>query len=63
MMVASHHNDLEAARGCGLNTAFIERPLEFGSQQANDVSPVAENDIHATSIIDLNDQLLKLQNS
>lgn len=63
MMVASHQNDLEAARGCGLKTAFIERPLEFGAHQANDVSPVDENDIHATSIIDLNDQLSKVTNS
>ena len=59
MMVASHHDDLEAARGCGLRTAYIERPLEFGAQQVKDVSPVAENDLHATSIIDLNDQLLE----
>ena len=63
MMVASHHNDLEAARGCGLKTAYIERPLEFGAQQTNDVSPVAENDLHATSIIDLYDQLLTVSNN
>jgi 2-haloacid dehalogenase len=30
MMVAAHHNDLEAARACGLATAFVSRPLEFG---------------------------------
>ena len=63
MMVASHHDDLEAARNCGLKTAYIERPMEFGSQQANDVSPVAANDLHATSIIDLNAQLLKLSDN
>ena len=63
MMVASHHDDLEAARNCGLKTAYIERPMEFGSQQANNVSPVAANDLHATSIIDLNAQLLKLSDN
>lgn len=57
MLVAAHHNDLEAARQCGLRTAYIERPLEYGEQQVKDVSPVAENDFHARSIIDLADQL------
>ena len=63
MMVAAHHNDLEAARSYGLKTAYIERPLEFGAQQIKDVSPVAENDLHAKSIIDLHDQLSKLNNN
>lgn len=63
MMVASHHDDLAAARECGLKTAFIERPMEFGAQQGNDVSPVAENDLHASSIIDLNNQLKKLDSA
>ena len=31
MMVAAHRNDLEAARACGLATAFVPRPLEFGT--------------------------------
>jgi 2-haloacid dehalogenase len=30
MMVAAHPFDLEAARGAGLRTAFIERPMEYG---------------------------------
>ncbi len=30
MMVAAHANDLEAARACGLRTAFVSRPLENG---------------------------------
>ena len=63
MMVAAHHNDLEAARSYGLKTAYIERPLEFGAQQIKDVTPVAENDLHAKSIIDLHDQLSKLNNN
>lgn len=57
MLVAAHHNDLEAARQCGLKTAYIERPLEYGANQIKDVSPVDENDFHARSIVDLADQL------
>jgi 2-haloacid dehalogenase len=30
MMVAAHPMDLEGARGAGLRTAFIDRPLEYG---------------------------------
>lgn len=30
MMVAAHPSDLEAAAACGLRTAFLERPDEFG---------------------------------
>ena len=56
-LVAAHHDDLQAARHCGLRTAYIERPLEFGASQPNDVSPQAGNDLHATSLIDLADQL------
>jgi 2-haloacid dehalogenase len=30
MMVAAHAGDLEAARRCGLHTAYVRRPLEHG---------------------------------
>jgi 2-haloacid dehalogenase len=30
MLVAAHEDDLDAAKACGLKTAFIERPKEFG---------------------------------
>ena len=30
MLAAAHHDDLAAARMCGLRTGYIERPLEFG---------------------------------
>ena len=32
-LVAAHNNDLAAARGCGLRTAFIPRPTEHGPDQ------------------------------
>ncbi len=57
MLVAAHHNDLEAARDCGLKTAYIERPLEFGANNIKDVSARPENDFHASSFIDLDEQL------
>ena len=50
MLCAAHHDDLAAARACGLQTAYIERPLEFGAAQLKDVSPQAGNDLHAPSI-------------
>ena len=53
MLVAAHQNDLAAARLCGLKTAYIERPMEFGSTQIKDVSPNPENTLHAKNIIEL----------
>ena len=57
MLVAAHHEDLAGARGCGLRTAYIERPLEFGPKQRKDVSPQPENEIHATDLMALADLL------
>ncbi len=57
MLCAAHHDDLAAARACGLQTAYIERPLEFGAAQPKDVSPQAGNDLHASSITALADLL------
>ncbi len=56
-LVAAHHDDLAAARGCGLRTAYVERPLEFGAQHAKDVAPQPGNDLHSTSLADLAQQL------
>ena len=47
MLCAAHHDDLAAARACGLQTAYIERPLEFGAQHIKHVSPQPGNDLHA----------------
>ena len=57
MLVAAHHDDLAGARACGLRTAYVERPLEFGSAQVKDVSPQPANDLHSRSLLDLADQL------
>ncbi|MCB1461040.1 MAG: haloacid dehalogenase type II [Nitratireductor sp.] len=36
MMVAAHPSDLDAAKACGLQTAFVPRPLEYGSSHGSD---------------------------
>ncbi len=57
MLAAAHHDDLEAARTCGLQTAYIERPLEFGPGQPKDVSPREGNTLHVRDIAALADRL------
>lgn len=57
MLVAAHHDDLAAARACGLRTAYVERPHEFGADAPKDVSPVAENSLHVRDFAELADVL------
>ena len=57
MLVAAHHDDLAAARACGLRSAYIERPLEFGAARPKDVSADAANSLHARDFLHLADQL------
>ncbi|MES2686939.1 MAG: haloacid dehalogenase type II [Pseudomonadota bacterium] len=57
MLVATHQDDLAAARGCGLQTAYIERLDEFGAARPKDVSPDAANTWHARDFLALADQL------
>ena len=68
MMVATHQDDLAAARGCGLLTAYIERPFEYGAAQLKDSSPCIDNDLHATDLLNLGSvenyrELIKLAHS
>ncbi len=48
-MVAAHESDLEAARGCGLRTCFVKRPLEHGPS----ASPVVQKGSWDLSVADL----------
>lgn len=57
LMVAAHQSDMAGARACGLHTAYIERPREFGATQAKDVSPDPANTFHARDLPDLARQL------
>lgn len=52
MMVAAHPTDLRAAGTCGLKTAYVSRPLEYGPAKPEEPKP-DEFDMHATDLIDL----------
>lgn len=53
MMVAAHKNDLFAAKACGLATAFVRRPLEFGPGVKTDLKAERAFDINADDFPDL----------
>jgi 2-haloacid dehalogenase len=53
MMAAAHNNDLQAARDCGLKTAFFPRPTEYGPHQQRDFKADAAWDVVAADIEDL----------
>jgi 2-haloacid dehalogenase len=57
MLVAAHKEDLHAAAACGLRTAFVTRPMEFGPTRQPDISREPAFDHHATDFLDLADQL------
>ena len=57
MLVAAHQDDLNSARACGLQTAYIERPAEFGAARPKDISPNPANTWHAQNFLALADQL------
>jgi 2-haloacid dehalogenase len=57
MMVAAHKNDLDAAAKCGLASAFVKRPREFGPAQQPDLQSEKRFSVNATDFLDLADQL------
>jgi 2-haloacid dehalogenase len=57
MMVAAHLGDLRAAKGVGLRTAFVARPLELGPDGKPDLQPDASVDLAARDFNDLARQL------
>ncbi len=57
MMVAAHKADLRAAAQCGLKTAFVKRPHEYGRNNNPDLASEAEFTVNAESFLDLADQL------
>ena len=56
-LVAAHHSDLAAARACGLLTAFIHRPDEYGGREAPDAGARQDWDWAADSLTGLADVL------
>jgi len=57
MLAAAHHGDLERARNCGLATAYVERPFEYGHNNPKPVAPWNANSLHCRDFIDLAEQL------
>ena len=53
MMVAAHLGDLGAAKGVGLRTAFVTRPLEFGPNGKPDLQPNGSVDVAARDFNEL----------
>ena len=56
-LVAAHHSDLAAARACGLMTAYVHRPLEYGGRPAPDADARQQWDWAADSLTGLADLL------
>lgn len=56
-LVASHHADLAAARSCGLATAYIARPQEYGGVAAPDASAAQDWDWDCSGIDELARQM------
>ena len=59
MMVATHEDDLLAAKGCGLRTAYVHRPQEYGAKVAKAVGDLSVFDVEARDFNDLADQLVR----
>ena len=57
MLVAAHNSDLVAAAGCGMRTAFVSRPTEYGPRQDRDFEAEHDFDYVARDFLDLADQL------
>jgi len=57
LMVAAHKDDLQAAKRCGLRTAFVRRPLERGPGAKADLSSDPSFDFNADDFNDLASQL------
>jgi 2-haloacid dehalogenase len=58
LMVAAHPNDLNAARACGLRTAFVPRPLENGPREQQAPTTQESFDVTACDFLVLADALL-----
>jgi len=57
LMVAAHKDDLQAAKRCGLRTAFVRRPLERGPDVKTDLSSDRSFDFNADDFNDLASKL------
>lgn len=58
-LVAAHHSDLAAARAAGLQTAYVDRPHEYGGRPAPDADAVQDWDHSVDSLTRLADELCR----
>jgi 2-haloacid dehalogenase len=58
MLVAAHKDDLFAAKACGLRTAFVRRPLEFGRHVRTDLRAERAFDFNVDDFLELAARLL-----
>lgn len=59
MLVAAHKDDLHAARACGLKTAYVPRPREYGPAVKAEVTRDPAFDLHARDFNHLARQLVR----
>jgi 2-haloacid dehalogenase len=57
LMVACHKDDLRSAASYGCQTAFVERPMEYGAGVTVDLKVEPDFKFHAVDFNDLADQL------
>jgi 2-haloacid dehalogenase len=57
MLVAAHNGDLAAAAECGLRTAFVARPTEYGPRQDRDFHADRAWDVVADSFLGVADAM------
>jgi len=56
-LVAAHHSDLAAARACGLMTAYVDRPMEYGGRPAPDRHFAQDWEWSVSSLVELAEAL------
>lgn len=56
-LVAAHHSDLAAARACGLKTAYVARPMEYGGAPAPDAHMAQDWEWRVASLTELADAM------
>lgn len=57
MLVAAHKHDLRSAAACGLKTAFVRRPHEYGRNKGTDLGDDPAFTFNTDDFLDLATQL------
>ncbi|MCR9121867.1 MAG: haloacid dehalogenase type II [Phyllobacteriaceae bacterium] len=59
VMVACHDDDLDAAAACGLATAYVPRPAEWGADTSSDPVDASRFTFHADTLSELADAIAR----